>query len=215
MAGFFEIRFPDDISYGVTGGPEFKTDIVTVGGGQEQRNINWQQARRKYNAYHGVKVEDQFNKLLNFFHVVNGKGYGFRFKDWSDYKAQYQAVAWGDGATTQFQCCKNYVVGSTAHVRTIKKLVAGTVRVFFFSTNSAPTWDMNGQQLGTEQFGNWSVDINTGIFTLNSPLPTNTLLLASSEFDVPARFDTDYMPASIKEWNSYEWSNIPILELRC
>ncbi len=37
---FTEIRFPENISYGSTGGPEFSTDIVTTHNGCEQRNYN-------------------------------------------------------------------------------------------------------------------------------------------------------------------------------
>ena len=36
---FHEIRFPDDIAYGASGGPEFATTIVTMASGFEQRNI--------------------------------------------------------------------------------------------------------------------------------------------------------------------------------
>ncbi len=41
---FTEIRFPENISYGSTGGPEFSTDVVTTHNGCEQRNINWSHA---------------------------------------------------------------------------------------------------------------------------------------------------------------------------
>ncbi len=37
---FTEIRFPENISYGSIGGPEFSTDVVTTHNGCEQRNIN-------------------------------------------------------------------------------------------------------------------------------------------------------------------------------
>jgi hypothetical protein len=45
MVQFSEERFPEDISYGSSGGPGFSTDIVVTQGGFEQRNINWQVAR--------------------------------------------------------------------------------------------------------------------------------------------------------------------------
>ncbi|RYE16938.1 MAG: TIGR02217 family protein, partial [Sphingobacteriaceae bacterium] len=50
MQSFKEIRFPEDISYGSSGGPGYSTDIITVNSGAEQRNINWNQARSKYNV---------------------------------------------------------------------------------------------------------------------------------------------------------------------
>lgn len=38
---FTEIRFPENISYGSAGGPEFSTDVVTTHNGCEQRNITY------------------------------------------------------------------------------------------------------------------------------------------------------------------------------
>jgi uncharacterized protein (TIGR02217 family) len=45
MSGFHEVRFPDNIAYGATGGPEFATTVVATGAGHEKRNVNWAQAR--------------------------------------------------------------------------------------------------------------------------------------------------------------------------
>jgi len=41
MITFIEERFPADISYGMSGGPSFSTDIVTLASGKEHRNVNW------------------------------------------------------------------------------------------------------------------------------------------------------------------------------
>jgi hypothetical protein len=38
MSGFHEVRFPDSIAYGATGGPEFATTVVATGAGHEKRN---------------------------------------------------------------------------------------------------------------------------------------------------------------------------------
>jgi hypothetical protein len=54
--GFVETQFPADISYGSSGGPEYATDIVASQSGHEQRNVNWQQARARFNVAHGVKT---------------------------------------------------------------------------------------------------------------------------------------------------------------
>jgi uncharacterized protein (TIGR02217 family) len=55
MTAFHEIRFPVDIARGSRGGPERKTDIVTLGSGREERNIRWASSRRKYDAGYGIK----------------------------------------------------------------------------------------------------------------------------------------------------------------
>ena len=56
---FHEIRFPDDIAYGASGGPEFATTIVTMASGYEQRNINWQAARGRWDVASGLKNQTQ------------------------------------------------------------------------------------------------------------------------------------------------------------
>ena len=43
---FHEIRFPLAISLGGQGGPERRTEIVTLGSGRERRNARWAHARR-------------------------------------------------------------------------------------------------------------------------------------------------------------------------
>lgn len=94
---FHEIRFPDDISYGSNGGPEFSTDIIITQGGFEQRNSNWANARAKYNVAHGVKTETQLAELIAFFRARKGRAHGFRFKDWTDYQITGQVIGTGNG----------------------------------------------------------------------------------------------------------------------
>jgi uncharacterized protein (TIGR02217 family) len=96
------VRFSEDISYGSTGGPEFSTDIIITHSCHEQRNINWSTARAKYNKTYGVKSDQQLSELIAFFRAHYGKAIGFRFKDWSDYKATGQKIGIGDGNTMTF-----------------------------------------------------------------------------------------------------------------
>ncbi|MFN9789781.1 MAG: DUF2460 domain-containing protein, partial [Holosporales bacterium] len=52
---FHPVLFPVDISYGSAGGPQFSTDVVETISGFEQRNVNWSQARLRYNVAYGVR----------------------------------------------------------------------------------------------------------------------------------------------------------------
>ena len=47
---------------------------------------------------------------------------------------------------------------------------------------------------GDEQLFNWSCDYSAGLITFNVAPAVNTLVVASFNFDVPVRFDTDSMP---------------------
>ena len=199
MQAFHEVQFPPDISYGVTGGPEYSTDVVITGSGYEQRNINWSQARCKYQAAHGVKNENQMKRLLAFFRARRGKAYGFRFKDWLDYTGTGEIIGVGDGITTDFQLIKTYTddAGYT-EVRKIRKPVAGTVKVYMDNVRQTTL----------------SVNVTTGVITFTTAPSQGAVITADYEFDVPVRFDTDHCPQSIKEWDIYSWDNIPLIEIR-
>ena len=67
MSGFHEVRFPDNIAYGATGGPEFATTIVATGSGHEKRNVNWAEARGRWDVAGGLKKQAQIDELIAFF----------------------------------------------------------------------------------------------------------------------------------------------------
>jgi uncharacterized protein (TIGR02217 family) len=102
MTSFHEVRFPENIAYGATGGPEFATTVAT-GSGHERRNINWSEARGRWDVASGLKKQALIDELVAFFRARRGEAYDFRFKDWTDYKAAGQLLGTGDDAQTQFQ----------------------------------------------------------------------------------------------------------------
>jgi hypothetical protein len=93
---FHEVRFPDNIAYGATGGPEFATTVVATGAGHEKRNVNWSEARGRWDVASGLKKQAQIGELIAFFRARRDKAYGFRFKDWTDYEATDQLLGAGD-----------------------------------------------------------------------------------------------------------------------
>ena len=78
MTGFHEVRFPDNIAYGATGGPEFATTVVVTGAGHEQRNVDWAEARGRWDVASGLKNQQPLDELIAFFRARKGKAYGFR-----------------------------------------------------------------------------------------------------------------------------------------
>jgi uncharacterized protein (TIGR02217 family) len=98
MTSFHEVRFPDNIAYGATGGPEFATTVVATGAGHEKRNVNWAEARGRWDVASGLKKQAQIDELIAFFRARRGKAYGFRFKDLTDKiarKMQASKEVWG------------------------------------------------------------------------------------------------------------------------
>jgi uncharacterized protein (TIGR02217 family) len=196
---FHEVQFPNDIAYGATGGPEFATSVVATASGFEQRNINWSAARGRWDVASGLKKQTQLDTLVAFFRARKGRAHGFRFKDWTDFKATAQALGTGNGTITTFQLIRTYSSGGATDVRTITKPVAGTVKVYL---------------AGVQQMSGWSVNTTTGIITFSTPPANGVAVSADYEFDVPVRFDTDRMAVTIEQINLHQWSGIPIIEIR-
>jgi len=196
---FHEISFPSDIAYGATGGPEYLTTVVSMASGHEQRNANWSAARGKWNVASGLKHQAQLNTLIAFFRARKGRAYGFRFKDWTDYRATGQALGVGDGANKVFQLVKSYVSGAGSETRTITKPVLGTVKPYL---------------AGVFQSSGWSINTATGLLTFTTAPAQGIAVTADFEFDVPVRFDTDSMAVTIEQIDLHQWSDIPIIEIR-
>lgn len=196
--GFVEVQFPTDISYGSSGGPEYATDIVASNSGYEQRNVNWQQARARYNVAHGVKTKTQLDALIAFFRARKGRAYGFRFKDWTDYQGS-ETLGTGNGVITQFQLIKTYASGSVTELRTITKPVSGSVQVY---------------ENAVLQTSGVSVDTTSGLITFAIAPAAGLAITASYQFDVPVRFDTDKLSASLDAYGIHSWLDIPLLEVR-
>jgi uncharacterized protein (TIGR02217 family) len=199
MTSFHEVRFPDAIAYGATGGPEYLTDIVILQSGFEQRNQSWDSARARYDVSTGIKNPTQAAEVISFFRARKGRAYGFRFKDWSDYRVIGQLIGAGNGTQTAFQLTKTYTSGGENETRPLKKPVSGTVKIYKDSIlqSSAVT-----------------VDHTTGMVTFTTAPTTGVLITADCEFDVPVRFDTDRLAIRIQSHELFVWDQIPLIEIR-
>ena len=193
------MRFPADISYGSSGGPEFSTDVIITHSGHEQRNINWANARAKFNVAHGVKTAAQLNELIAFFRARQGKAYGFRFKDWTDFKSVGELIGVGNAVKTQFQLVRHYTSGNVSVAREVKKPVSGSVKIY-----------INGVEL----VSGWSVNVTSGVVTFTVAPAVAAVVTASFEFDVPVRFDTDRLSARLDDYGVNSWNDIPLIEVR-
>ncbi len=207
---FHEIRFPASLSFGSVGGPERRTDIVTLANGFEERNTPWAHSRRRYDAGFGLRSLDDVETLIAFFEARQGQLIGFRWKDWSDYKssapsedvdASDQLIGIGDEISDVFQLTKSYRSGATIYSRPIRKPVQGSVRL---AVAGVP------QQEGID----YEVNHETGQVTLKHPPDLGAEVRTGFEFDVPVRFDTDAIMTAISSFQAGEAPNVPIVEIR-
>lgn len=207
---FHEVRFPPSLSFGSSGGPERRTEIVTLANGFEERNTPWEHSRRRYDAGLGMRSLDDLGEVIAFFEARRGQLFGFRWKDWADYKsgaasraitALDQVIGQGDGGRLRFGLSKTYVSGVGTYRRPIAKPVAGTVRVAV------------GGALMSEG-AEWSLDVSTGEVIFAVAPVSGAVVTAGFEFDVPVRFDTDRIQTSIDAFQAGEVPSVPVLELR-
>lgn len=207
---FHEIRFPANLSFGSVGGPERRTEIVTLTNGFEERNTPWAHSRRRYDAGVGLRSLDDVATLIAFFEARAGQLHGFRWKDWSDHKSctplstpdpEDQLIGTGDGVTTVFQLQKTYVSGLQSYTRPIRKPVLGTVVVAIAGDPKVE---------GVE----FTVDTETGEITFTLPPDLGTRVTAGFEFDVPVRFDTDSIQTSVASFQAGDVPTVPVVEIR-
>src|SRR5690606_27702838 len=125
-----------------------------------------------------------------FFRARRGRARGFRFRDWTDYTAQGQPIGTGDGETAVFQLAKRYESGGVAVIRPLRKPVAGTVAVYLD---------------GAAQSSGFSVDDTTGEVTFGTAPAEGVAVTVDCEFDVPVRFDSDSLSASIDDYGVHSW----------
>lgn len=200
MAFYESPRFPERISYGATGGPEFSTEVVRMTTGAEARNRLQAYPRQRWDVSQGVNGQADFEALRAFFLAMGGRQHGWRFKDWTDYTCTHaQGVVTGITSTT-FQLVKRYSIGSLSQDRIIRKPVTGTVEIKVSGVTTAAT-----------------VNTVTGVVTIASA-PAAANVTWSGEFDCPMRFDTDRLQSSVVARNLskgllHRWEAIPIVEV--
>ncbi|MFO8126937.1 TIGR02217 family protein [Yoonia sp.] len=207
---FHDVRFPASLSFGALGGPERRTEIVTLANGFEERNTPWAHARRRYDAGLGLRSLDDVETLIAFFEARQGQLIGFRWKDWSDYlsckpscavAASDQLIAVGDETTRVFQLTKSYRSGGAVYKRPISKPVRGSVRT-----------EVGGVLF--RQGVDYAVDYDRGLLTFANAPDAGAEVRAGYEFDVPVRFDTDVIMTSVSSFQAGEVPNVPVIEVR-
>ncbi len=222
MPVFHETRFPELIAWGARGGPAFNTTVVQFDSGKEQRNQNWTIGRMEWDVSAGVKTQEDLDELVDFFRARRGQAHGFRYKDWSDYLLKQEVLQnsaddtfVGDGFTVIFNVVRRYEVISpppsssdlNKEIRRIFKLRGGAGDPLSPLTPSE-IFRVNGSPVTLS-----SVDRDAGTVTFSTAPPVGQVADITSEFDVPARFDTDKMQIEIVDFNAYTIGGIIIKEI--
>ncbi|MGE0339011.1 MAG: TIGR02217 family protein [Xanthobacteraceae bacterium] len=212
MPAFHEVAFPLDVALGARGGPERRTEIVTAGSGREERNARWAHARRRWNAGYGVKSLGALSDVVAFFEERRGRLYGFRWRDRLDHSSAMlgaapspgdQSLGTGDGENASFQLKKTYGALHAPYARPIAKPVAGSIRVA-----------VDGEE--KEAGNDFDADSATGLIVFRpGRIPSEgAVITAGFLFDVPVRFDTDFLEVDLAAFAAGEIPSIPVVEIR-
>jgi uncharacterized protein (TIGR02217 family) len=215
MAFFETPRFPEGVSAGAVFGPAWSTQVGQALGGAEQRNQRWSSMLRKGTVGHDIQDQTDYNALLDFFNVAQGKTHGWRFKDWSDFNVDSISGRLGNlgvnsacGTSTgslSYQLFKRYTNSSGLYRdRVIAKPVSGQISVY--RAGSLVAWGASSGQA--------SVDTTSGVVTFVAAPASGVALTWVGQFDTPCRFDTDHMAGVTHLINNESWPSIPIVEIR-
>jgi uncharacterized protein (TIGR02217 family) len=114
-----------------------------------------------------------------------------------------QPIGSGDGATTTFQLVKTYGGSYAPYQRPIAKPVVGSVRVA-----------VDGVETG--EGSAFTCDPVTGVIAfLPGHAPgAGAAVTAGFLFDVPVRFDTDYLEVDLSAFAAGAIPKIPLLEIK-
>ena len=204
MSGFHDVRFPLSIGLDARGGPERRTEIVTLNSGREERNAVWRDSRRRWDAAPGVRSQADLARLIAFFEARQGRLHAFRFTDPFDHSSGQggvapspldQVIGAGDGATERFQLSKSYGDAASQWRRPITHPQPESVRVALDGVETAIALEADG----------WIV--------FETPPADGALITAGFRFDVPTRFDSDQIEASL-EGGAALIASVPLLEVR-
>ncbi len=205
MSAFHEIRFPFAIGLGASGGPERRTEIVTLVSGREERNSPWANSRRRWDAGPGIASLDDIHTLLAFFEARRGRLHGFRFRDPLDNRScaptaepspADQVLGTGDGGAAAFQLVKHYASGAQSWTRIIAKPVEGSVRAAIDGAETPVT-----------------TDHTTGLITFDTPPAPGAVITAGFAFECPVRFDTDRLDIALDTFGAGAVPHVPLVEL--
>lgn len=190
---FHEVRLPARLAFGSTGGVERRTEIVTLASGHERRSTPWMHGRRRWLIGGGVRSLEDLAELTAFFEARRGRLYGFRFRDFADWKATDETIGVGDGTRTVFPLSKGY----GDYRREITKPVAGTVVVRVAGAVAPAT-----------------VDAASGAVTLGAAPAIGAAVTSSFEFDTPVRFDSDRLDVTLESFEAGRVVATPLVEVR-
>lgn len=231
---FYNVVFPENLSYGTKSGASFATAIRMSDSGVERRTSEWQPGRHRmqYDVAKETQTEDELGELLDFYLCVRGSAGGFRFKDVTDFTTAADGVSTpqllADAAeasrlgsnTIYYQMQKSYAndlaLGEGSYTRTITRPIQPDmdghyVRIWF---NGQLVWESVGSGSTTVAQGvEAAIDYSQGRVIFNTTPSAGTKVDIGCTFHVPARFDQDVDEQLDTTWEAAGQFTMPSLKI--
>ncbi len=179
--------FDEETDYGFEGGPAYKTAVVDLENGFDDRDSEWAYPKHEYSASFSNIKEENRDYIIAVFHACRGRRHSFLFKDWNDYEVEDEPINVEEGTLNTIQLYKTYTFGEAYTVRPIQALRIATIY----------------NEAGTPVSGN--LNLQTGEFTPDVDWGTGQHTW-DGEYYVWVRFDDDYNPMTINSWRVHSAS---------
>lgn len=203
---FFEELFPAEISRDAVSTPRFRNSKAYMPSGQRITNALALLPLHDFTVSHPIKTGADFEMLRAFFYVVGADRDGFRFQDWSDYKATFASTSLTliAGETSVYQMNRLYTYGARTFVRPIYKPVAGVVV------------QRNRSGVLTNATSDCSISTTTGRVTVNTGHMPGDIYTWAGQFHVPVAFKDPAAAWRVFGTSSMltEWAGIELEETR-
>lgn len=220
---FIDERLPVGIERNSEYGLGFKTTVLELESGFEQRNKDWSVVKGKGDVGYSIQDTVSLGIVRDHFMVMNGRFNTFPFKDWFDYKigdpaqgfAGAQQIALGDDLTVNFQAFKTYSFGVGGYNRSIVLPILTTVRAWKDAVELT-------RVTGTPAAGQFRITRPGGVITTGDVFASTggtgpggeQVLSIVAEYDNYIRYDTDRIMPQIEWEGAGAIPNIPIVEVR-
>lgn len=218
---FLEVQLNPKISFGAKGGLGYTTTVITNPTRIETRFRLQSRGYWKMTIPFNIKSKSFIQEVTSFFSLVQGKVYGWRFRNYREYYTcidNYSSgtigkepLIYSGGTTIQLIHTRNPGLGTSETVLIAKPDLnsyggtsgTGEITLNLYKDGSGTPWPSST---------NWSLDVTTGIITFASDQTGHTFEW-EGYWDTPMRSDVDDQEASWDDLDIFNWDGIPILEI--
>ncbi len=189
MENHYDMRFPSYIPYGIKYGYQYKTEIISTKSGREYRNQHSNlNLSKEYILYDSLYNFAEIKKLKEFFQLMQGRLYSFRFHDIFDNQITNKPIGVGDGKNKKFQ------------------LISNEKQIIFCPFKSSLKIQVNHNI-------SHNYELKRGVVEFEKAPREGKPITASCTYDIAVRFAVDYLPIICEQKDLYRVEEIKLVSI--